>query len=54
MIITTKSSITDKDLSIMVSSARRLSRRRERQRIHAPSMQALPILMKFIGKESQK
>ena len=43
-------SITGEDLYIMVNSVHRPSRRKERQRRHAPSMQALPNLMAFIDK----
>ena len=50
---TMKSSRTGKDLSIISKSACRHLRRRERQRIHSPSIQALPSLMAFLGKGSQ-
>ena len=54
-ISTMKISKTDKYLSIMVSSARRPSRIIERQRIQAPSIQAMPSLMEFLEKrEIQK
>ena len=53
-ISTTEISITSKELSIMVNYTRRHSRRREIQRINAPVVQALPSLMGFLGKESQK
>ena len=46
-----KSSRTVEDLYIMVNSAHRPSRRKERQRRYDLSMQALPILMAFLGKE---
>ena len=49
-----ESSKTEKDLSIRVNSAHMPSRRRERQRIHAPIMEALSSLMTFLGKETQK
>ena len=49
-----KSSRTDKDLSMMVNSARRPSRRRERQSIHDTSIQALLSLMEFLGKGIQQ
>ena len=49
-----KSSITGEDLLTMVDSARRTSRRGERNMIHDLNMQALPILMAFLGKESQQ
>ena len=45
---------TGENPSIMVHSALMPSRRRERQRRHAPSMKSLPSLMEFLGKESQK
>ena len=45
---------TGEDLYTMVNSVQRPSRRNERQRRHAPSMQALPSLMAFLEKESQK
>ena len=49
-----KNSRTGEDLYTMVNSNHRTSRRKERQRRHAPSMQALQILMEFLEKESQK
>ena len=49
-----KNSRTGKDLYIMVNFVHRPSRRNERQRRHAPSMQALPNLMAFLEKESQQ
>ena len=49
-----KNSGTGEDLYIMVNSVDRPSRIKERQRRNAPSMQALPILMAFLEKESQK
>ena len=45
---------TRKDLSIMSNSYHITSMRRERQRIHELSIQALPILMASIGKEIHK
>ena len=39
------------DLYTTFNSVHRTSRRNERQMIHAPSMQALPILMAFLEKE---
>ena len=53
-IITMNISRIGKDLFINVNSARRTSRRREKQRIHAPSMQAMRSLMLFLGNKSQK
>ena len=53
-ISTMNSSRTSKDLSIIVNYDCRPSRRIEIQRKHAPIMQALPILMEFLGKEIQK
>ena len=53
-ISTIKSSKTGKGLSIMVDSDSRPSRRRERQRRHAPIIQYLPSLMVFLGKERHK
>ena len=47
-------SITGKDLYIMVNFAHIPSRRIEIQRRHALSMKALPSLMEFLGKETQK
>ena len=38
----------------MVNSAQIQSRRRERKRVHAPSMQAMQSLMEFLGKLIQK
>ena len=38
----------------MVNYARKPSRRRERQRRHAPSMQDTPSLMELLYKEIQK
>ena len=49
-----KNSRTGKDLYIMVNLVHRLSRINERQRRHAPSIQALPSLMALLEKESQK
>ena len=43
-----KDSRTGKDLYTMVNLVHRPSRRNKRQRIHAPSMQALPNLMAFL------
>ena len=43
-------SITGYYLYIMVDFVHRHSRRKEIQRIHAPSMKALPILMTFLEK----
>ena len=43
------SSITGEDLYIMVNSSHGPSRRRERQRRHALSMQALTSLMTLLG-----
>ena len=50
-IITMKSSITDDDLSTMVNYDCRTSGIREIKRVHAPGMQALTILIDFLGKE---
>ena len=44
------SSRTDENLSIMVNSDCRPSRRRKIQRRHAPSIQDLQSLMTFLGK----
>ena len=49
-----KNSRTGEELHTMVNFFHRPSRRNERQRIHAPSMQALPSLMEFLENESQK
>ena len=49
-----KNSINGEDLYTMVNFVHRPSRRNERQRIHDPSMQALPSLMAFLEKESQQ
>ena len=49
-----KNSITGEDLYIMISPVHRTSRRKEIQTRHAPIMQALPSLMEFLEKESQK
>ena len=43
-----KISITGKDLSIIVDSALRPSRKKERQRRHAPSIQDPPGLMELL------
>ena len=53
-IITMNSSRTGEDLSIIVDPARRPSGRIEKQMRHAPNMQAVTILMEFIGKGSHK
>ena len=53
-IITMKSSRTGEDPYIIVNSAHIPSRIREIQRRHDLSMQALPSLMEFLGKERQK
>ena len=45
---------TGEDIYINSNSIHRPSKINERQRIHAPSMQALPSLMEFLEKESQK
>ena len=45
-----KNSRNGEDLYIMVNSVNRPKRRIEIQNIHALSMQALPSLMKFLGK----
>ena len=45
---------TGEDLYTMVNSVHRPSRKNERQRRHAPSMQALPSLMEFLGNERQR
>ena len=44
---------TGEDLYTMVNSVHRPSRRKERQRRNAPSMQDLPSLMAFPEKEIQ-
>ena len=49
-----KNSRTGKDLYTMVNFVHRPSRRNERQRRHAQSMQALSSLMAFLEKESQR
>ena len=49
-----KNSRTIEDLYIMVNYLHRPSRRKEIQRRHDPRMQALPSLMTFLEKESQK
>ena len=49
-----KNSRTGDYLYTMVNSVHRTSRRKEIQRIHAPSMQALPSLMAYLEMESQK
>ena len=46
-----KNSRTVEDLYTMVKIVNRPSRRNERQRKHAPRMQALPSLMAIIEKE---
>ena len=48
-----KNSRTGEDLYTMVNSVHRPSRRKERQRRNAPSMQDLPSLMAFPEKEIQ-
>ena len=45
-----KNSRTGEGLYIMVNYVHRPSRKKETQRIHAPSMQALPSLMAFLEK----
>ena len=50
----TKNSITGEDLYIMVNSVHRPSRRKYRQKRHAPSTHALPSLRVFLYKESQQ
>ena len=49
-----RNSITGKKLLTMVNSVRKISRRREIQRKHARSMQALLSLMAFLEKEIQR
>ena len=49
-----KSSRTGEDLYIMVNSVNRPLKRREIHRIYALSMQDLPSLMSFLGKESHQ
>ena len=49
-----KSSRTEEDLYIMVNSVHRPLKRRERQRRNVLSMQDLPSLMAFLGKEIQR
>ena len=49
-----KNSRTGEDLYIMVDYINRPSRRNERQRRNAPSIQDLPSLMAFLEKESQQ
>ena len=49
-----KNSRTGEDLYIMVDFVHRPSSRKERQKRHAPIMQALPSLMAFLEKEIQK
>ena len=51
---TMKNSRTGEDIYTMVNYLHRPSRKKERQRRHAPNMQALPSLMAFLDKESQK
>ena len=51
---TMKNSRTGEDLYTMVNFVHRPSRRNERQRRHAQSMQDLPSLMVFLEKESQQ
>ena len=48
------SSRTDEDLSIMVNSTLRTSRRRETQSRYKPNMQDLTSLMEFLGKDGHK
>ena len=49
-----KNSRTGEDLYTMVNFVHRPSRRNERKRRHAPSMQDLPSLMAFLEKESEQ
>ena len=49
-----KNSKTGEDLYKMVNFVHIPSRRNERKRRHAPSIKALPSLMAFLEKESQK
>ena len=45
---------TGEDLYIMFDSVHRPSRRKERQRRYAPSIQSMPSLMAFVEKESHR
>ena len=49
-----KNSRTGEDLYTMVNSIHRTSRRKQRQRRHATSMQDLPSLMAFLQKEIKR
>ena len=53
-IIIMKSKINGEDLSTMANSSHIPSRKRERQRRHAPSILDLPSLTTLLEKESQQ